>query len=180
MNIYVGKNRRQIGGGIWSTITRGLTPILKSMKETLKPIGNKLAQRAAKSAINVGTSLATDAIFGKIDKSAIKTKLRDEANQLKDEGFKNLKRKLGVQEGEGVPRKRRRMSPKVAKTTRKQVSKSTKRKKSRKFPKKSKIKQTKSKRRVKKSINKKRKTKRKKISSRKGTVSRKAIKDLFG
>lgn len=174
MNTYVGNSRRQIGGGIWSTIIRGLKPILKNIKETLKPIGKKVAQRAAKSAIDVGASLATDVLTGKIDKSAIKRKVLNEANQLKEEGFKNLKRKLGVQEGEGVPRKRRRISTKVTRASRKRGYKSTKRKKSRK------TKQTKAKRRPKKGINKKQKTKRKRISSRKNTVSHKAIKDLFG
>lgn len=180
MNVYSGNNRRQIGGGIWSTLWRGLKPILKHLGETLKPIGKQVAKRTAKSVIDVGSSLATDALIGKLDKSTVKNKIRNEANQLKEEGFRNLKRKLGMQEGEGIRRKRRRITKELksqSKTTKPQRSRrrrrrptkiNTKRKGAKKHCKRSK-----------KCINMKQ-SKRKRATSRKSSVSRKAIKDIFG
>lgn len=184
MNVYAGHNRRQIGGSIWSTIWRGLKPILKHLGEKLKPIGKSVAKRAAKSALDVGSSIATDALMGKIDKTSVKNKIVNEAKQLKDEGFRNLKRKLGMQEGDGVPRKRRRIS-KVNKSKVKTHTTTKKRKSTRKSPKtraakKKLVKKPKKRTKcVKKCINKKQ-TKRKKNTSRKSAVSHKAIKDIFG
>lgn len=102
MNVYSGIGRRQVGGGIWSTITRGLIPLFLRLKEQTKP----LAKRAVQSALTVGTNLATDALAGNLNRGRVKTALRNEAEVLKNEAITGLKRKLNEQTGSGYKRRK--------------------------------------------------------------------------
>lgn len=173
MNIYHGTHRRQVGGGIWSTISRGIRPIIFSLIKTLKPHAVSAGKQVLSSAVKVGTEMAGDAIQGRFSKQNLKDSLSNEAKYLKDKAITNLKRKLDtVQTGSG--NKRRRINPpRKAKMKRKvQRKKSrTSRKRTNRISRKRTKKMNKRKH-VSRGI-KKRKTKRK-------TISRKRVlKDIF-
>ena len=187
MNVYRGTVRRQVAGGVWTTVWLGLKPVIKKTLVGMLPLGKAVAKRAASSALNVGSNLAADAITGRLSRNTVKERVQNEANVLKDEGFAQLKRRLGIQEGEGVHAKRRRVSSKKSKrkTRKRNVNKrktSSKRKTTskrkvvpkRKRPLKLKIRKNK---KSKKGINSGSVTKKKNTSS---SVSHKAIRDLFG
>lgn len=181
MNIYRGVGRRQVGSGIWSTIQRGFRPFLSKIANVLKPH----AISAGKRALGVGTNIAMDAISGKMNKNQLKKVLKDEALKLRDEAkekITSLKRKYvddSPQEGSGIPYKRRRKSPtkKSKKSTRKNMVKKVHK---RKAVKKSKGKGVKPKRKQYKrrsSV----KSKKGRVTKRKRrSVSKKAVKDIFG
>lgn len=124
MQVYKGISRRQVGGGVWSTISRGIRPFLTSLFEKLKPhakeIGKKVAKRAASSALNISSNLANEALRGNLNKNTIKTAFVDEVHKLKadaDEAIQGYKRKLVNDENEqgGKGAKRRKMSKKSKK-----------------------------------------------------------------
>lgn len=173
MNIYRGVGRRQVGSGIWSTIQRGFRPFLSKIANVLKPH----AISAGKRALGVGTNIAMDAISGKMNKNQLKKVLKDEALKLRDEAkekITSLKRKYvddSPQEGSGIPYKRRRKSPtkKSKKSTRKNMVKKVHKRKG------VKPKRKQYKRRSSVKSKKGRVTKRKRRS-----VSKKAVKDIFG
>lgn len=174
MNIYHGVHRRQVGAGIWSTISRGIRPIIFSLLKRLKPHAISAANRVAHSAAKVGTELAVDAIHGKLNKDRIKDVVKKEATQLTQDAYTNLKRKLdGEQSGSGY--KRRRLNPIIkAKMKKRRVAKqkSTKRRSySKRSMKRSKGQSKINKRRKSRGIT-KRKTKR-------SRVSHKVLKDIF-
>lgn len=169
MNVYTGVNRRQLGTGVWSTITRGIRPIIMSIFHKLKPHAVNAARNAAQSALRAGTHLATDAMIGKLDKEQVK-------NVLKNEGG-NLKRKIleDLQSGKG--HKRRRISKPRKDTMKRRNFKCNKRKNSkcrkRKASKRKPIKRLRN-----KTVN-KRVGKTTKRNKRRSTVSKKALKDIF-
>lgn len=162
MHIYTGQQRRQVGGGLWSTVTRGIRPFISSLVNKLKPhaqtLGKKLIKKAVGSAANVGTSVAGNVLRG--DYKGIPAKLKrgvqDEADQWTmdaQEEVQRLKRKYldddtTPQQGRGG--KRRKTKPAAKK--KKPYKQSTK---------------------SKKSINKRR-------VAKKTTVSRQALTDIFG
>lgn len=178
MHVYSGIGRRQVGGNIWSTIQRGLRPLL--MK--LKPLAIKAGKRAAGSALNVGTSIASDALTGKLSKAKLKNAMKQEVDKLKSEVVEKglaYKRKYldNLQSGSGAKRRRiQKPTPKKKMPARKVTKKrkTIKRKSNKKTTKVYKRKQV---RKPSKSIS--RKSKAIKRSKRR-TVSRKAIADIFG
>lgn len=125
MQVYKGYQRRQVGGNIWSTVARGVKPILFALLKRLAPhakdLGKMAAKRAAKSALNIGTNLAGDAMLGKINKNSLKSAFVDEVQKLKTDAedvFHGYKRKLigdvdDEQIGKGA--KRRKMTKRKSK-----------------------------------------------------------------
>lgn len=177
MNVYEGFSRRQIGGGIWGTIKRGIRPILSTIVSHLKPIGKAVAKRAAKSVLDLGIGTATSLMSGNFDKEKFKKSLLNEANVLKNEGLDGLKRKFPIeQEGQGYRRSKR--IKHASKMSRQKVVRKIARKVRRGKKKVSKQKPIHRRRRQpKKNINKGRVSKKRKRVS---AVSHKAIKDIFG
>lgn len=185
MNIYKGNTRRQVGGGLFSTISRGVKPLLQSLLAKLKPhalsAGKAVGQRAAKAALNVGTDLATNFLTGRLNMNKAKDIVGGELERIKDETgnvVNTYKRKLGdvigVQTGSG--NKRRRIMPKrKAKTTTKRKAKTAAKKtykKKRINKKQAAVKKRTNLKRVKKSINKKR--------TRRVNKNRVVLEDIFG
>jgi len=177
MYTYRGVSRRQVGGGIWSTIMRGIRPMIMNLITTLKPHAKTAAKRVAQSALNVGSDLAFGALRGKLNKDHIKKSVKSEATNLTNDAFSTLKRKLGTQTGSG--NKRRRLNPprksKRKSTMKRKYSKPVKKRRGKRCcvkRKKRGVKRNKRSniRRVKRTAIKKRKRR---------TVSRKALKDLF-
>lgn len=125
MNVYKGYNRRQVGGGVWSTISRGIRPFLKTIIEKIKPhakeIGKSVAKRAAKSALNITSTLAGDALLGKMNKENIKTAFVDEVHKLKNDadqviaGYKRKYLDNDDQSGKGAKRRKVEMKTKKIK-----------------------------------------------------------------
>lgn len=172
MNIYQGSERRQVGGGIWSTISRGIRPLIMGLIKTLRPHAASAAKRVAKSAVKVGTDMALGAITGRLDKNRMKESMRKEATGLTTEAFDTLKRKLdNTQTGSG--NKRRRLNP--TSKAKKMPKRKVQRKRSAKRV------QRKRKRPVKRSKVNKRKNTRgiKKRKNKRQTVSRKVLRDIF-
>ena len=178
MNVYRGTVRRQVGGGVWTTVWRGLKPIIRKALMSMLPVGKAVAKRVASSALNVGSSLAADAITGRLNRNTVKERVQNEANLLKDEGFAHLKRRFDIQEGEGISAKQRRVASKTSKRqTHKRKTNKPKTASKRKTPPKRKTtpkRKTAPKSKSKKSINSG------KVTRKNITVSHKAIRDLFG
>lgn len=132
MQVYKGYQRRQVGGNFWSTIARGVKPILFSLLKRLAPhakdLGKKVAKRAAKSALNIGSNLAGEAMLGKINKNSLKSAFVDEVQKLKTDAedvLQGYKRKLigdvdDEQVGQGA--KRRKMVKRKYKQAKKKKS----------------------------------------------------------
>ena len=175
MNVYEGHGRRQVGGSLWSTISRGAKPLLMSILSKIKPHAISAGKHVANSALNLGTNVAMDALSGKLTKTKLKSDILDEVDKLKTEAVSKVagyKRKyLDVRQG-GRGYKRR----KISKLSKAIKSKMTKRRNTkRKAPKR-------------KAYKRKRATKATKVIKRrktggrrkKRTVSHKALKDIFG
>lgn len=167
MNVYRGENRRQVGGGLFSTLSRGARPFLSMLLAKLKPmamnLGKTVGKRAVKAALNVGTDLAANVLSGEMNRSKVKEIFSDEANKIKsdaNEVVRGYKRKaetaLGIQSGSGVKRRRKSIKmvkrrtknkslKRLSKHTKKSINKRVKRKRT-----------TKKHKSAKKSINKKR------------------------
>lgn len=182
MHVYSGIGRRQVGGNIWATIQRGLKPILMNVLSKLKPLAVKAGRRAAGSAINVGTSIATDALSGKLNKNKLKAVMRQEVNKLKNEVQNKAvgyKRKFldELQSGSGIPNKRRLIQKTSIKSKKKMPARKTSKRTSNNTQKRCKVYKRKQVKKIKKAISRKSKyiTKRKRR-----TVSRKTISDIFG
>ena len=116
MNVYKGDSRRQVGGGLFSTVMRGAKPLLLSLMARVKPHFLKateaVGKRAAKAAVNVGTGLASDMLLGKLNKRKAKDILNSEINELRTDAnnfIENYKQNYVSQEGSG---KRKRLSEK--------------------------------------------------------------------
>ena len=121
MRLYAGNMRRQVGGGIWSTMIRGARPLLNSMFRKLRPhafkMGKKIAKKAVGSALNVGTRLAGDVIAGNYKNipDQMKQSIKGEAQQWQADAsneVSRLKRKYlddddPPQAGRGYKRRRR-------------------------------------------------------------------------
>lgn len=135
MNVYRGTYRRQVGGGLFSTITRGARPFFLSLWEKLRPAAKSVSKRAANAALNVGADLALNALSGKMNKQSAKEILNKEADKLKGEASElvnRYKRKLsGNPQTGGSSRKRRKTMPRKRNTNSKRrgrkVTKSKKR-----------------------------------------------------
>lgn len=176
MNIYHGVNRRQVGGGIWSTISRGIRPLVISLIQKLKPHAISAAKRVAHSAAKVGSVLAIDGIHGKFDKEGLKRTVKNEATDIANDAMKSLKRKIdGAQQGTG--NKRRKVTPKNNKTMKR---KSTCKKGVRKGGRGGRVKKRTVKRKVNRKQN-KRKTGRggKKRQTQRKRINRRILKDIF-
>lgn len=95
MHIYNGQQRRQVGGGIWSTVKRGIRPLISSIANKLKPhalnLGKKLVHQAIGSAANVGTSVAGNIISG--DYKNIPATLKRGVQNEADDGQQMHKRR---------------------------------------------------------------------------------------
>lgn len=168
MNIYRGQRRRQVGGSIWSTIVKGLSPLLKRLLSTMKPHAIEAGKHAAKSALTVGSRLAMDAVSGDFNKARAKTLLKNEAKQLKADAIRGLKRKiLEPQEGQGY--KRRRIQQQKPQS--RQMARKTKQQ-----PKKGKAAARKS---TKKSMPRKQYKRRKVVKQRRHCTKKSSIKDIF-
>lgn len=118
MQVYSGPIRRQVGGGLWSTIRRGIQPLIAKLKPLASKAGRHLAQRAVSSAMNVGSKVAMG--------GDIKSALKDEGKNIKSEALEKLrgfKRKYLPDEQEGKGHKRRRLNKKVAKKVNKKMGK---------------------------------------------------------
>lgn len=157
MNIYRGTQRRQVGGGLFSTIARGARPFFQSLFNLLKPHAKTIGKRAAKAALNVGTDLAVNTLAGKMNKRNAKDIISKEADKLRGEAgeaIKTYKRKLNEQMGSGAAKKRKTNNPKMAFRSKSKTlkTKSPKRrttaKRQKRINKQAKSKQNKSKRRV--------------------------------
>jgi len=174
MKVYQGVHRRQVGGGIWSTISRGIRPIIFNLIKTLKPHAATAAKRVAQSATRVGTDMAMDALHGKFDKQRLKNTIKQEARDISKDTLYTLKRKIDSQLGNG--NKRRKLNPN---------NKNIKMPKKRRVSRKSKCAKrhtTKRKRVSRKSTkrNKRRQSRGiKKKKSKQRSVSRRIIKDIF-
>ena len=168
MNIYQGTHRRQVGGGVWTTLTRGIRPILLNLLKILKPHAASAANRVAQSATKVGTSMAMDAMQGKFSKERLKDAVKNEAMELTQDASTSIKRKL-AQSGKG--KKRRRLNPPRTKKERMPIRQCRYHPQKRTQSKRNKRKSKMNKRKPSQGI-KRRKTKRK-------TVSRHALKDIF-
>lgn len=111
MQVYSGHLRRQVGGGVWSTIRRGIKPLISRLKPLATKAAKKLAKKALGSAMTVGSKVAMG--------ENIKSALKDEGKNLKSEAMEKLrgfKRKYLPEEGEqqGSGNKRRKVSrPKI-------------------------------------------------------------------
>ena len=176
MNIYSGSGRRQVGTGIWSTITRGIRPIIMSLFHKLRPHAINVAKSAATSALRAGTHLATDAMVGNINKEQVKRVLKNEGSNFGS----SLKRQLidGLQSGSGHKR-RRIQAPRKSTMKRKAY---TKRKTCCKRKPMKRLKRKSVKRKPVKRKPVKRKTKnvnKRKSTKRKSTVSKQALRDIF-
>lgn len=173
MNIYQGVNRRQVGGGIWSTISRGIRPLVISLLQKLKPHAVSAAKRVAHSAARVTSEMAMDGIQGKFNKERLKRTVKNEATDLTNDAMKSLKRKIDGEQG-GTGNKRRKVTPKNKKTMKR---KSSYKKRSGKG---CRVKKGAIKRKVNRKQN-KRKTKRgvKKRKSQSKRINRRVIKDIF-
>ena len=146
MQVYKGYQRRQVGGNIWSTISRGVKPILFALLKRLAPhakdLGKKVAKRAAKSALNIGSNLAGEAMLGKINKSSLKSAFVDEVQKLKTDAedvFQGYKRKLidededdAEQVGQGAKRRKMVKSEYKSSKSKKSTKKGYKQRKGRK------------------------------------------------
>lgn len=108
MNVYKGNNRRQVGGGLFSTISRGARPLILSLIAKIKPhllsATKAVGKRAAKAALNVGTDLATNLATGRLNKRKAKDIIHSELDSLKTDAIKTYKRKF-EQSGSGKRRK---------------------------------------------------------------------------
>lgn len=112
MHVYEGIGRRQVGGNLWSTIQRGIRPIVMNLISKLKPHAIRAGKKAAGSALTVGTTLAADALSGNVNKSKVKKAVKQEIDKLKNDALSKVsgfKRKY-LDEQEGSGHKRRRIS----------------------------------------------------------------------
>ncbi|NNK26623.1 MAG: hypothetical protein HKP06_00115 [Flavobacteriaceae bacterium] len=135
MHIYNGQQRRQVGGGIWSTVKRGIRPLISSIANKLKPhalnLGKKLVHQAIISAANVGTSVAGNIISGEYKNipATLKRGVQNEADTWTtnaQEQVKLLKRKYLDEDStpqEGRGRKRRKMHATPASNKKKRKTK---------------------------------------------------------
>lgn len=199
MNVYKGIGRRQIGGGIWATIQRGVRPILSKILSTVKPIAIDAGKHLGKSALTAGSDIAMNALSGKLTKQKLKDTINKEVNQLKSNAASKvsaLKRRyldIADQQGSGIPNKRRRVQTKSRTKPKPRAKPKTRAKsKPRKMVKRvNKRKACTNKRRgitnKRKRVNKRKPTKsrrktykRKSVKSKRRTVSKKAIRDIFG
>lgn len=132
MRVYRGTTNRQVGGGVWSTIKRGVRPLIESLFNFLKPHASKAGKEIAKSAFSAGTSLASDAIRGTISRAKMNQAMQNVRNEAANQ-VTTLKRKLVEQQGSGAARKKRKVSKrsksKKQKPTKKSPSKKQKSKK---------------------------------------------------
>lgn len=129
MNIYRGTSRRQVGGGLFSTISRGAKPIILSLLAKLRPhvfnATKAVGKRAAKAALNVGTDLASNFVSGRLNKRKAEDIFKSEINDIKtdaNEVIDNYKQKL-AQTGKG---KRRKLNKKTMKKRTKNINKGKK------------------------------------------------------
>lgn len=92
MNVYRGSNRRQVGGGLFSTISRGARPIILSLLSRFKPhvinATKAVGKRAAKAALNVGADMASNLITGRLNKRKAKDIIESELNEIKSDAGK--------------------------------------------------------------------------------------------
>ena len=186
MNVYQGYGRRQVGGGIWSTIRRGAKPFIMNVLNKLKPHAINAGKHVASSALNLGTNTALNALTGKLSKDTFKKDMLEEVDKLKNEAktkVAGFKRKYLDANQEGSGYKRRRVTkPKVNKQKKKKrntkvATKMTKRRTAKR--------RTNGGKRMykRRTASKKTKTyKRRKAGGRrkKRSVSHKALKDIFG
>jgi len=187
MNVYQGYGRRQVGGGIWSTIRRGAKPFIMNVLNKLKPHAISAGKHVASSALNLGTNTALNALTGKLSKDTFKKDMLEEVDKLKHEAktkVAGFKRKYLDANQEGSGYKRRRVTkPKVNKQKKKKkrntkvATKMTKRRTAKR--------RTNGGKRMykRRTASKKTKTyKRRKAGGRrkKRSVSHKALKDIFG
>ena len=172
MNIYHGTARRQVGRGrIFDSIMRGLRPIL----DFIKPLAKQAGKRLGHSALAVGTKLAGDAMAGNLNRQSVKTTLKDEANVLTQEGIRNLKRKLtgeGYKHSHQPPTKKLKVTKMPARPAKK--SSAAPKQRGRHVSKKQKAGRPKA---TRKSVKKGRAGKQR--SSKRTSVSHKALKDIF-
>ena len=125
MRVYSGYPLRQVGGGLWSTIQRGVRPAIHSFLKFIKPHATKAGKELAKSALNAGTNLASDAIKGTMTRAKFNQAVKDVRNQAADQ-VSELKRRLIDQQGSGA--KRRKVSKKPRKTAKKKPVQKSKQK----------------------------------------------------
>lgn len=162
MNIYSGIGRRQVGGGLWTTIQRGLS----HLKPFARKIGETLVKKATGHAMNVGKNV----LLGKDIKSAVV----DEGKLIKSEAVEKLrgmKRKLlhDTQSGKGYKRR------KISKPVKKRKMPKRKAKSGRKVHKRARVSRKKKRATSKRSTRKGRVTKKKKTSRR----SKSVVRDIF-
>lgn len=179
MNIYQGETRRQVGGGIWSTLKRGIRPLFTSVISKLKPHALDAGKAIATSALGVGKSMAQDVLSGRFNKANVKANIQNEVSKLKSKAIQNMKRRLDDEVDQtGSGHKRRRVQPK--RKSKKMVKRKIIRR--RKAPKRKSGKKRKTYKR--KKANPHRKTRKGKVTKRKGhkrrVISKKAIRDIFG
>jgi len=112
MNVYRGNNRRQVGGGLFSTIMRGAKPLILSLFARMKPhlidAGKTVGKRAAKAALNVGTDLTSNLIAGRLNKRKAGDIFNSEINDMRTDANKFIegyKQKYVTQLGSGKRRK---------------------------------------------------------------------------
>ena len=96
MYVYRGQSRRQVGGGIWSTIQRGAKPFFHALLNKIKPHAIDVGKQLASSAIRVGSNLAFD--NGQSLKDRLKSSIKDETTLLKGKAISALKRKCQDEE----------------------------------------------------------------------------------
>lgn len=197
MNVYSGYNRRQVGGGVWTTIQRGIQPFLENLYSKMKPhamsVGKSLLKRARGSAMSVGTNVALDALSGNLNKKQLKSTIMSEVDKIKSQArakVNSVKRAIlddDNQEGRGNKRRRTLTVTKKKKamkrTSNKRRSKSVKRlskakRGSRPINKRTKRRSGKAKKVYKRKAAKKSHSRVGK--RRRSVISRKAILDIFG
>lgn len=119
MNVYKGNNRRQVGGGLFSTISRGARPLILSLIAKIKPhllsATKAVGKRAAKAALNVGTDLATNLATGRLNKRKAKDIIHSELDSLKTDALDSVDEYKRKFEQSGSGKRRKLNKPKMAK-----------------------------------------------------------------
>jgi len=148
MQVYKGSSRRQVGGGLFSTIARGAKPLLLSLFARLKPhlvnASKAVGKRAIKAALNVGTDMASNIVSGRMNKRKAQDIIDSEITNLRSDaatalqGYKQhgsgkrrriVKRKKMVKRksiNKRGPKRLRRKTYKTKKCTSKKACKSSK------------------------------------------------------
>lgn len=92
-NVYRG-SRRQIGGGIFSTIGRFLRPIASKILPSIGRAAKTALKEVGKSALTVGAQTAQDVLQGKSVGESFKTRAQKEAKRQAGRAVRHVGRRM--------------------------------------------------------------------------------------